>query len=130
MSDRLEVARQHRAQADANKALALKVLDLCPAWAWVITFYAALHYVSEYAAAQGRSFTRHSAREAWLEDSPLRHIGWAYDRLQCFSERARYHCPPANDCVHRAEYFRQFALPWLAQIEQAAHGAANKNGHP
>jgi hypothetical protein len=87
-------AVEHVAKARENEAFArsLSPLTLCSLeWAVTVNFYAALHYVQAYFAAQHITLKLHINRAtAIARDANLKTIYQDYREMQDSSEAARY----------------------------------------
>lgn len=84
----------HLQKATENEFLASK-LDLtipsAPNWAIIMTFYAAVHYVSAYFFTRGHSYQLHIHRDSAIRnDNQIGTIWRFYERLKDTSENARY----------------------------------------
>ena len=63
-------------------------------WSITILFYAALHYVAAYFAAQGQTHRMHKSRDSAVGRDPnISRIYPDYRELQRFSRQARYELP-------------------------------------
>ncbi len=113
---------QYRQQGLDNHRIAEAAVAVCPAWATVIAFYAAVHLVNAVAAVRNRQFGvdgGHAARNGWIKIQPdLRDISKPFLQLYHDSCRIRYQCPPPNDEVLSESYFRTHALPQLVAVEE------------
>jgi hypothetical protein len=87
-------AAEHVGKARENEAFArsLGTATLCSLeWAVTVNFYAALHYVQAYFAAQRITFKLHTNRAtAIARDARLKAIYQDYREMQDSSEAARY----------------------------------------
>jgi pantothenate synthetase len=87
-------AAEHVGKARENEGFArsLDATILCSLeWAVTVNFYAALHYVQAYFAAQKISFKQHTNRAtAIARDARLKTVYQDYREMQDASEAARY----------------------------------------
>ena len=121
--------QRHRQEAEKNKSLASELVDDHPAWSVIVAFYAALHFLDEYAAFYGIRFHNHRERDTWLQrrSEPVP-LGHAYECLYVRSRFARYDCPPAAHHINNPGYVRRKVFAWLDDVqscieaEEAAHG--------
>lgn len=85
---------EHVAKARDNEQFALTLDSSTPCgieWAVTVRFYAALHYVQAYFAAQNVTFRLHTNRATAIErDSKIKAAHSDYREMQDFSEAARY----------------------------------------
>lgn len=113
---------QYRQQGLDNHRVAEQAVAVCPAWATVIAFYAAVHLVNALAAVRNMQFGvdgGHAGRNSWVKAQPdLRGIRRPFLRLYHDSCRIRYQCPPSDDEVLSEGYFRNYALPYLVSVEE------------
>lgn len=118
MSTQPFTPQQHRAQATANRQLAQQIAPISTPWAWVVVFYAALHYVSEFASFEGQAFGKHGPLNAWLQSSAIRAVWPIYAKLSDRSWIARYQCPGAKSYVCDPSHFQRDAIYWLDHIQK------------
>lgn len=121
--------QRHRQEAEKNKSLASELVDDHPAWSVIVAFYAALHFLDEYAAFHGVRFHRHYERDIWLQSRTELSPMWkAYDCLYSRGRIARYDCPAPAHNVNNPHYIRRRTFGWLTdvqsciEVEEAAHG--------
>ena len=129
MTPQSPLPRKHRSEADSNLALARQLVDQAPGWSLVIAFYAALHYLGEYAAYRNDRVEDHSDRAAWITTCPeLRPIAADYDLLRNDSSTVRYECPPKSNRVLQASHVRGTVIPLVVSMRdhvdklKQAHG--------
>ena len=106
MSPELQTSpSQHQQQAEHNEQLARCLVADEPAWSTTIAFYAALHYVAEYACMRREELYSHPETERYIQRTKeLRPIGRDYASLYQYSRRARYYCPGPNDQVNTPSF--------------------------
>lgn len=121
--------QRHRREAEKNKSLASKLVDDHPAWSVIVAFYAALHFLDEYAAFHGVRFHSHYERDTWLQSRTELGPMWkAYDCLYSRGRIARYDCPAPAHHINNPGYVRTKVFAWLDDVqsrieaEEAAHG--------
>lgn len=120
--------QRHRLQANINNNLAQQVLPINPPWAVVIAFYAALHYLDEYASYCGVCFIGHTDRRSWLRDRvELRSIEYQYEKLYKRSRLARYDCPSPDHSFLTSNAVTQ-VLPLVIEIRDGITIAEKQAG--
>jgi len=121
-------AKRHRDQAERNQEFARHIVDDVPDWSTIITFYAALHFVDEYAAALGLSpFGSHGARNGWLiRCKEMRSIARQYDHLRSYASIARYNCPPVGHDVRTPQVVKTRMFSLKAQVKRCVDLAMRK----
>ena len=111
--------QKHRLQANININLAPQVLTISPPWAVVVAFYAALHYLDEYASYYGVCFLNHTERRNWLSSRiELRSIEIQYEMLYKRSRLVRYDCPGPNHFLNKKDDVA-IMLPWANNIRDS-----------
>jgi hypothetical protein len=121
--------QQHRRQAEENKASVPALIGVYPLWATVVAFYAAMHYVNQYAALTSRHFKSHWDRQDWIQNRPeLAAIVAPYLKLYENSRIARYDCPHQNHHVRKPDYIQKKMLHWLNDVVQGVDAAIQQQG--
>lgn len=122
--------QRHRNQARENHDLAIGLVDGSPLWGVVIAFYAALHYLDEYAACAGERFHNHRERRDWLFNQiELQRMVQPYESLYSLAGIARYDCPHAGHHTRKPVYLRRKVLPWVEQVRSCIDTEKMKSGY-
>lgn len=89
----------HLAAARSNEALAVAMIQAHQAYAWaiVLAFYSALHWVDAFLANASIHPENHSQRNLFVARTQLRTVLEAYQLLRDFSQDARYELVPFSE---------------------------------
>ena len=94
----------HLVAARANETLAMAMIEThqAHAWAIVLAFYAALHWVDALLASASIHPESHSRRNLFVARTQLRTVIEPYQALRDFSQDARYELVPFSESKARA----------------------------
>lgn len=112
---------EHREQAERNEALCRNIIDQSPDWSVTIAFYAALHFIGQYAEslAEKVDLSGHTQTTRWIASrKELRRIGPDYSKLMALAHRTRYECPPDTDETRNPDEIRTRVFPRLSSVHR------------
>ena len=117
----------HRNQAERNEEFARRIVQDVPDWSTTAAFYAALHFVDQYAEALGRRLSDHAARNEWLiQRREMRRIGRQYDKLRSYATVARYYCPRPSHEVRTSQVVQTRIFSLMGQVKHCVDQAMRK----